>query len=274
VKFDALVLTQNEELQIAECLHSLAPAGRILVLDSGSTDQTLEIARRVARVEILTRAFKDFADQRNFGLAQFAPDTWVLHLDADERLTPELAAALAALQPPADAVAYNLASRTFWGGRAVLRASGFPVYQTRLSRAGRFRFEQVGHGQKAPTELGTLPRLSAAYDHHPFEKGFEHWRARHERYADDEVRELRAGGSRPTLLHALADPIARRQWLKHATARLALRPAWVWLHLMFIRRGLLDGRAGWEYCRRRWLYEQMVSSRLHGTGRPMKSARR
>lgn len=262
MKFDALVLTQDEELQIEECLRSLAPAARILVVDSGSTDQTLAITRRFTGVEIVTRAFQDFAAQRNFGLTRFAPGAWVLHLDADERLTPELAAELAELDPPAAVVAYNLAARTFLGGRPVLRASGFPVYQTRFTRAGAFEFEQVGHGQKAPVELGALPRLRSAYDHHPFQKGFEHWRARHERYADDEIRELRAKTPRRTLRQAWDDSIARRQWLKHVTARLPFRPALIWFHLMFVRGGIFDGRAGWEYCRLRWLYERMVMRRL------------
>jgi glycosyltransferase involved in cell wall biosynthesis len=265
VRFEGLVLIHDEELQIRDCLRSLAPAGRILLLDSGSTDRTLEIARGFGTVEVCRHPFQDFADQRNFGLGQFAPGTWVLHLDADERLTPKLAAELAVLEPPADVVAYNLASRTFLAGRAVLRASGFPVYQTRLTRAGAFRFEQVGHGQKAPLELGALPRLRAAYDHHPFEKGFEHWRLRHERYADDEARAVRAAGAEPTWRQAAGDPIARRQWLKHATVRLPFRPALVWLHLMFVRRGVFDGGPGWEYCRRRWLYERMVFHRLRNT---------
>ena len=57
---------------------------------------------------------------------------------------------------------------------------------------------------------------------------------------------------------ALRDPIARRQWLKQRTARLRIRPALVWLYLMLWRRGVLDGPAGWKYCRLRATYEQMV----------------
>jgi len=255
-------------MQIEGCLRSLEPADPIVLIDSGSRDATLALARQACpRIEVLEREFSTFADQRNFGLARFAPSDWVLHLDADERLTSELAAELAALEPPADAVAYNLASRTFLAGRQVLRASGFPVYQTRLTR-GSFRFEQVGHGQKAPAVLGTLPVLKAPYDHHPFEKGFDHWRARHERYAAAEAQILRMVGTGPSLRAIWNDPIARRQWLSHRVSGSALRPMLAWLYLMVVRRGLLDGRPGWEYGRRRWLYERMVVRQLRGPAPP------
>jgi glycosyltransferase involved in cell wall biosynthesis len=261
MRFSALVLTLDEEQQIAGCLESLAPAESLLVLDCGSADRTREIAAAFPRTRVVERPFEDFADQRNHGLARFAPGEWVLHLDADERSTPALADELRGLAPAPEDVAFNLASRTYLGGRKVLRAAGFPVFQTRLTRAGAFAFEQVGHGQKAPAALGALPRLREPYDHHPFEKGFEHWRLRHERYAEQEVRSL-LGGAAPGLAAALSDPIARRQWLKHASARLPLRPWLVWAYLMFARRGVLDGSAGWEYCRRRRLYEGMIARRL------------
>ena len=120
-----------------------------------------------------------------------------------------------------------------------------------------FEFEQVGHGQKAPASFGALPRLLSAYEHHPFEKGFEHWCQRHERYAQQEATALRGPG--PILGQALRDPIARRQWLKHATARLPFRPTLVWLYLFLVRGGITEGSAGREFCRRRWLYERMVA---------------
>lgn len=263
MNFGALILTQDEERQIEGCLASLVAARRIVVVDSGSTDATLSILRRTPEVEILNRPFASFADQRNFGLERcFAPGEWVLHLDADERLTKELADELASLDPSEQVVAYNVASRTFLRGKPILRAAGYPVYQTRLTRAGAFRFEDVGHGQKAPAAYGSLPRLQSAYDHHPFEKGNYAWRKRHLAYADREVRDIRSPTKQPAFADALRDPVARRQWLKYATAYLPGRPTFVWLYLMILKRGALDGRAGWEYCRLRWEYERMVSRLL------------
>ena len=263
MRFHALLLTLDEERQVRACLESLAAATSVLVIDSGSRDRTLAIVAEFPHARAVARPFVSFADQRNFGLASgFAAGEWVFHVDADERLTPALVDELRALEPPPDAVAYNVAALTFLGGRPVRRAAGFPVYQTRLTRAGTFAFEQVGHGQKAPAHYGALRHLRAPYEHHPFEKGFEAWRARHATYARQEARDLAAPVARPTLAAARHDPIARRQWLKHASARLPLRPALVWAWLMFARRGVLDGPAGWEYCRLRRLYERMVQHEL------------
>ncbi len=260
MKFSALVLTLNEERHIEACLHSLAPAREVVVMDCGSTDATVSIATRQAAVRVVARSFVSFADQRNSGLAtSFRSSEWVLHLDADERLTAELAEELAALSPSGGVVAFNIASRTFLGGRPVLRASGFPVYQTRLTLAGSFQFEDVGHGQKASASLGLLPRLRHPYDHHPFDKGPEEWRLRHERYAEKEAADLLAPSRAWSLREAVADPIARRQWLKHAGRHLPFRPTLVWLYLMLLRGGVLDGPAGWEYCALRRRYEGMVA---------------
>jgi glycosyltransferase involved in cell wall biosynthesis len=261
MRFSALVLTQDEERHVADCLRSLAPAERIVVIDSGSTDRTREIAAAVTRVEVAQRAFVSFADQRNAGLRMFAPGTWVLHLDADERLTPELAEELAALDPAAEVPAYNVPSRVSFMGRYLLRSAGYPVYQTRLTRAGLFEFEEVGHGQKAPPRYGPLPCLRHPYDHLPFEKGLEEWRRRHERYAEKEAQSL-VGGRSHLPWSAWRDPIQRRRWLRQRTAFLPGRPWIVWLYLFVGRRGWLDGPPGWEYCRRRRAFETMVDRHL------------
>ncbi len=262
MKFHALLLTLDEERQVRACLESLDAAESVIVVDSGSRDRTLEIVRAFPRVRVLTRRFSSFAEQRNFGLAHgFESGAWVFHVDADERLTRALVAELRALEPTPDAVAYNVAALTFLDGRPLRYAAG-RVFQTRLTRAGAFTFEQVGHGQKAPARHGPLPRLRAPYEHHPFEKGFEAWHARHLRYARDEARDMLAPAARPTLGQALRDGIARRQWLKHASARLPLRAEWVWAFVLLVHGGLLDGRAGWEYARLRRLYERLLANEL------------
>lgn len=264
MRFSALVLTHNEAVNLPACLGSLAPARRIVVIDSGSTDGTKEIARAAgSRVTLIERPFVSFSDQRNFGLATaFRRGEWVLHLDADERLTPALARELARLRPPEDAIAFNLASLTFMRGRPIPRASGFPNYQTRLTRVGKFKFVEIGHGQKAPPQLGTLPRLRAPYEHHPFEKGLAEWFERHNRYSDREAADLLAAARRFGLRAALTDPIARRQWLKLATRRLPARAWWIYLWMLVARRGFLDGPEGRDYCRLRFLYESMIDLKV------------
>jgi glycosyltransferase involved in cell wall biosynthesis len=264
LRYGALVLTLDEELHIEACLASLAGADPIVVIDSGSTDGTLRlIERSFPGAIVVRRSFGGFADQRNHGLRHcFQPGDWVLHLDADERMTPALVDEIRGLAPARE-VAYNIAALTFLQGRPIPRASGYPVYQTRLTRAGAFEFEEVGHGQKAPLSLGRLPVLTSAYHHFPFEKGWDDWRRRHERYARHEAARL-SSASFPPWRDAVRDPIALRRWLRRATLRMPLRPWLVWAYLFFACGGILEGSAGREYCRRRRLYEKMIGAELRG----------
>lgn len=265
-----LLLTHNEELHIGACLQSLEKAGaglvdKIVVVDSGSRDRTLDIVRAHSRpVEIIERPFVSFSDQRNHGLDHaFAPGSWVLHLDADERLTLALAREIAALPADGKPVAYNLPSMTFFRGHPIPRASGYPVYQTRLSKVGPFRFVEVGHGQKAPPGIGPIPRTRNPYEHHPFDKGLGDWIARHDRYSTREAEEWLRQAKRYTFSAALRDPIARRQWLKQLSRSLPMAPSLVYYYLLLLKGGWRDGPEGRDYCRMRFVYENLVILKYH-----------
>lgn len=272
MRFSALILTHNEEINIRDCLRSLRGVDRVVVIDSGSEDRTRAIVREFEGVELVERPFVSFSDQRNYGLDHcFAKGTWVLHLDADERLTRGLAREMRRL-PDGGAAAYNLAPMTYLRGRAIPRAAGYPVYQTRLTRAGEFHFVEVGHGQKAPPGMGVLPRLKHPYEHHPFEKGLGEWLARHERYATLEARDSLEGAAYASFAEAVRDPIARRQWLKRAVRRLPFRPTLVYTYLMYIRGGVLDGPEGRDFCRMRALYETIVDLKVRELARQSSSS--
>src|SRR6516165_5999187 len=93
-----LVITYNEAANIARTLERLIWARRIVVVDSGSTDETLEVVRHYPQTELFHRPFDDFASQCNFGIAQVAT-AWVLSLDADYELSDELVIELQSLRP-------------------------------------------------------------------------------------------------------------------------------------------------------------------------------
>ncbi len=139
-----LILTLNEEANLPGCLDSLVWCDDVVVLDSFSTDRTVEIAReRGVRVE--QRRFENYASQRNSGLNSIRyRHTWVLMLDADERVPPELRdemlAAVAAA--PADAAMFLMRRRDHLFGRWIRRSSGYPTWFGRLVRVGRVRVER------------------------------------------------------------------------------------------------------------------------------------
>src|SRR5262249_9558691 len=117
-------MTYNEAPNIGRTLEKIAWARRIVVIDSGSTDATLELLRRHPQVEVMGRPFVDFADQWNFGLAQVA-EGWVLSLDADYELSDALVGELAALAP-ADRTAGYVAHFVYRIHGRPLRGSLYP----------------------------------------------------------------------------------------------------------------------------------------------------
>ncbi len=264
-----LILTFNEADNIDDCLTSVAWSDDVLVVDSFSTDDTVARAE-AAGARVLQRPFDDFAGQRNWGLqhGNFRHG-WVLHLDADERVTPagrdEMLATADA--PPADAapLAYRVPSKTLFRGQWLRHAGMYPTYQVRFGRLDALAFEQVGHGQREtvpPERLGTLrePLL-----HHSFSKGLADWFARHNRYSTDEARHaFDAAGARLDVsgLFQTSDATRRRRALKALSYRMPFRPALRFAYMYGLRRGVLDGRAGLEYCLMLASYEYMIGAKM------------
>src|SRR5262249_4584596 len=160
----------------------------VIIVDSGSTDRTLDIARAHG-LRILSRAFDDFARQRNFGLEEGRPrHEWVLHLDADEVVTPEMCEHLHALQPVADFDAYRVPSKLMLGERWLRHAGMYPTYQVRLGHRDRLRFKQVGHGQREDLPSERVGTFEEPYLHYNFSQGLAAWLRKHLKYAEDEAR--------------------------------------------------------------------------------------
>ncbi len=257
-----LILTLNEDVNLPTCLDSVAWCDEVLVLDSFSTDRTVDIASERG-VRVLQRRFDDFATQRNFGLEQGGlRSDWVLHVDADERVPAALRDEIRGiLNNTAARPAYRVASKLMFQGRWLRHAGMYPAYQVRLGRRDTLRFVQAGHGQREalpPEQVGTLRE---ALVHEPFAKGLDAWRERHQRYAAEEAA-ARAANTIPTR-NDLArlfdpDPVERRRAAKRLSWRLPARPWFRFMYMAVLRRGLLDGRAGLEYCRLMAMYERLT----------------
>lgn len=264
MKVSCLILTRDEEANIGCCLDALRWCDDIVVLDSGSTDRTLEIAREYG-ARILEKPFDCFANQRNFGLdnGKFRND-WVLHLDADEIVTPEFVAAVSSLEAQSEVDAYRVPSKTMLYGQWLKHAGMYPTYQVRLGHRDRLRFIQIGHGQRealSPDRLGTF---TEPYLHYSFSHGMSQWLEKHLRYAADEadlILKERAAGPTTPMAPSGGDRTSGRRQLKAYSSRipLALRPFARFVYVYVVRRGFLDGRAGFTYAFMLSVYEGMTA---------------
>jgi len=139
-RVSAVVITLNAAGQLAECLASVAFADEILVVDSGSTDGTRELAQKYG-ARVVAQDWLGFGRQKQFAADQAAND-WVLSLDADERVSPELAASLVrALQSPTASV-YRMARRNRFMGRWLRHGEGYPDWSARLYHRGKARWSE------------------------------------------------------------------------------------------------------------------------------------
>lgn len=264
MKISALILTYNEERNIRSCLESIRDLDDILVVDSGSTDQTCAYAKEYG-ARILTRPFDNFANQRNFGLDEGnLKNDWVLHLDADEVATREFLDAIASLKPSSEIEGYRVPSRIIWQGHWLRYSGMYPTYQVRLARH-RMRFRQVGHGQREELIPEKIATLSEPYLHYNLSHGLAHWLRRHITYAEAEAVQLllERRDKTPYIRGLIAsNSTIRRRALKQFVNRLPiiLRPPLRFIYSYFIRRGFLDGQIGLQYALMLACYETMIVS--------------
>jgi glycosyltransferase involved in cell wall biosynthesis len=260
--FSVLILTLNEEADLPACLRSAAGCDDVVVLDSGSTDRTLEIAR-TAGARVFTRRFDNFASQRNFAQHEIAfRHPWVFHLDADEEFTPELAVECRAAAARSDLDGYFVAPKMLWRGRWIPRCTDYPAWQARFVRAPGFEFVEVGHGQREAPHM-RMGWLRANYLHELATGGESEWLEKHRRYARAEAEAHLAGTERAAWRDLFSsDQLIRRRALKRLSYSLPGRPSFRFSYQYFLRGGMLDGAAGLQYCRLLARYEGFISKEI------------
>lgn len=259
MSFSILILTLNEEVNLAQCLESVRWCDDVVVLDSFSTDRTEEIARAHG-AGFYQRHFDNFAGQRNYALAHlpFKYD-WVFHLDADERFTSELRDDCAKSAQNEKFDGYYVASKMIFMGRWLKHAASYPAFQMRFLRRGQMNFIQYGHGQRE-SDSSRTGYLAEALLHYSFNKGLDDWCARHDRYSSDEARlkfEESFSGSLASDLCS-ANSLKRRRALKRLSMRLPFRHVLKFIYLYLLKGGFLDGRPGFVYCVIQSFYEYMI----------------
>lgn len=268
IPVSVVILTHNEEANIAGCLDSCAWCDDVHVLDSGSTDHTVALVQARPGVQIHHHPFESFGAQRNWAIDHIPTQyDWIFHLDADEQFTPSLVAELRELLTKgADADGFYVPHKLMLAGRWLRRSGGYPVYQMRLFHKKRMRFIDRGHGQREE-EGRKIGRLRQAYLHHAFSKGIDAWIEKHNLYSRHEANAVEASdGERSSgwtsLLSVSAGKVARRRALKGLTGSFFLRPRMRWFWILVIQRGLLDGRVGLIYAHMVYLYESMIQLKI------------
>jgi glycosyltransferase involved in cell wall biosynthesis len=240
-----LILTFDEEVNIGRTLSALRWADRVVVVDTFSTDRTLEIARTFSNVDIFQRPFDSFAAQCNFGLDQIRSE-WVLSLDADYVCPPELEAELASLPDQPVGNGFRCAFRYCIHGKP-LRGTLYPP-RTVLYRKASARYQQDGHAHRVIVD-GSTGMLTSRIDHDD-RKSLDAWFAAQSRYAGQEAAKLQAT---PASELGLADRLRRRKWLM---------PLITPFYCLILKGGLLDGRAGLFYAFQRTYAELALSLKL------------
>jgi glycosyltransferase involved in cell wall biosynthesis len=249
-----VVLAHNEERNLRACLESVAGwATAVFVVDSGSTDATLMVARQFDAT-VATHPFETHARQWAWAFAQLPIATdWVLALDADQRLTPELRASVAgAIAAPDAANGYFVCRRQVFRGRWIRHGGYYPKYLLKLFRRQHVSIDHgdlVDHHFHVKSPLAKLK--GDLIEDNRNEAKIADWTAKHNRYAVLQARQELAAASGPAISvrAVFGSPDDRTRWLKHVWAGLPLymRPVLYVFYRYVLRFGWLDGKEGFIF---------------------------
>ena len=264
-----LVATYQEEMNIGRCLESVRWADQIFVVDSFSTDKTAEIAENLG-AEVIRHEWSGYSNQKNWALDNLPfRNSWVLCLDADERLTDELAAEIREVVTEDDPgyAGYYVNRRQIFLGRLMKHCWWYPEYILRLFRREKSRLDN-----RAVHERLILDGRVGYLRHdllHDDQRGLATWIKRLNRYSSLEAKEMY---ERKTTRQRKGDFRAsfRGNWGKRRRAvkdniwyRIPFRPLVRFVYMYLIRRGFLDGREGLIYCGMFALNDFLANAKLY-----------
>lgn len=281
-QLSVVILTLDEERNLPACLQSLEGlAAEIFVVDSGSTDDTVRIAKE-AGSHVCHHEFENYAAQRNWAFENLPIKTpWTLCLDADERLTPELGQEILEriTLPAGGPNGYMMKRRTYFLGRWIRHGGQYPAYHLRLFRTGKGRCEDRLYDQHFLVD-GPVAALENDYVD-IITSDLSSWIDRHNRWATLEASEIlakkdREGSARERVVvpDLFGTPIQRKRFLRSIVYQkfpLFLRPFLFWIYGYVLRLGFLDGMPGliFHTLQRFWfrflvdakIYEQRMNAR-------------
>jgi glycosyltransferase involved in cell wall biosynthesis len=240
-----LILTYNEAPNLDRTLQQLTWAKQIIIIDSFSTDTTLEIAKSYPQVKVFKRKFDTHATQWNYGLEQ-VESKWVLSLDADYVLSHALITELAALPEDSSIDGYFIKFKYCVFGKP-LKGTILPPRQA-LFRKDRAFYTDDGHTQLLQVK-GKSATLSN-YIYHDDRKSLSRWLWAQERYMLIEEKKL------------LETPINELSWGDRIRRQKILAPFIILFYCLILKGGIFDGWRGWYYAFQRVLVEVLLSIHL------------
>ena len=244
-KLTVLIPCKDERRNIRACIGSVqALADEIIIADSGSTDGTLEIVREIGGCRIIEREYVNSANFKNWAIPQ-ARHEWVLLVDADERVTPELAREVQRVleSPPADKDGFWIARENYYLGHRVKRCGWNRDGVTRLFRRDKGCYQARWVHAEVDLPRRRLGRLKSPFLHYTA-RDSDHYVAKVNRYAGWGAIDMRDAGKRPSLLALMT--------------RAPLR----FLQRYFLRLGFLDGAAGFQVCMHAAYYAFLKQAKL------------
>lgn len=244
-KITPLILTYNEAPNIGRTLQRLTWAEQIVVIDSFSTDATLDILSTYPQVQIFQRKFDSFANQCNYGLSKISSE-WVLSLDADYILSENLIDELKTLKFTSQINSYSANFKYCVFGYS-LRGTLLPPRKV-LYRREKATYKDDGHAHRVYVEGDTA--MLNSYIHHDDRKSLSRWLLSQDRYMIIEVKKLL---ETPNSQLSLGDRIRKQK---------ILAPAIILFYCLILKGGILDGWHGWYYAFQRVLAEILLGIRL------------
>jgi glycosyltransferase involved in cell wall biosynthesis len=278
IPVSVLIPAKNEQANLPACLTSLSRADEIFVVDSQSNDNSVEIAKSYGANVIQFKFNGHWPKKKNWSLDNLPfRNEWVLIVDCDERITPELWEEIEQAINQDEYSGYYLNRRVFFLGKWIRYGGKYPDWNLRLFKHKKGRYENL-HTEDIPNTgdnevhehvilQGQVGYLKNDMLHEDF-RDLYHWLERHNRYSNWEARvyyNILTGQDDSGTIGAnlFGDAVQRKRFLKKVWVRLPFKPLLRFVLFYIIQRGFLDGKAGYIYGRLLSQYEYQIGVKLY-----------
>ena len=278
-----VVPVKNEERNLRQCLGSVAWAGQVFVVDSQSTDRTCEIAEEMGAEVVQFYYDGSWPKKKNWAIRNLPICTeWILILDADERVTPELRAEITEAIQRRDVDGYYVRWQFIFLGRWMKHCWSHG-WMLRLFRRGKGEYEDLGMRDEGGWDNevhenilvdGRVARLQN-WLMHKSNQTLSYWIRKHNEFSDWEAARWRRSAREeigPLSNLFASDPRDRRRWLRSIFVRLPARPLFMFMYLYFWKLGVLDGKGGFYFCALHAAHQLHNSAKLYDLQRAEEEA--